>query len=152
MEAQRRKDTKLTVIDSETERLAREIVDSVFKIHNYFGPGLLESIYESALCRELEKKKIKFIRQQSVPVFYEGDLLGEGFRADIIVEEKILVELKSCEKLLPVHKAQTLSYIRLSEKPLGFLINFNNTIIKNGIVRLINERLGSSSLSANNAI
>lgn len=140
MESQSRKVAKLTVIDSETERLAGEVVDSCFKIHNYFGPGMLESIYESALCKELDKRNLRYVRQQPVPVFYEGDLLGDGFRADIVVENKILLELKACEKLLPVHRAQTLSYTRLLNCSLGFLVNFNNGLIKNGIVRIINDR------------
>ena len=143
MESQSRKVAKLTVIDDDIERIASKVVDSVFKVHQYFGAGMLESIYESALCRELEKNKISFVSQVSIPVFYDDELLGDGFRADIIIEDSILLELKACEKLLPVHRAQTLSYMRLSNKPLGFLINFNNQMIKNGIVRIINDRFAS---------
>lgn len=143
MESQRREDTKLTVIDVKTERLASAIVDAVFKVHNYFGPGMLESIYEAALCKEFEKRNIQYIRQTPIPVFYEGDLLGDGFRADIIVENTIILELKACEKLLPIHRAQILSYTRLLNCPLGFLVNFNNSLIKNGIVRIINDRFAT---------
>ncbi len=143
MESQSHKVAKLTVVDAETERLAEDIVDSAFKVHQYFGSGMLESIYEAALCKEFDRRNINYIRQQPVPVFYDGELLGDGFRADIIVEDKLLLELKACEKLLPVHRAQTLSYIRAANMQLGFLINFNNTIIKNGIVRIINDRLAS---------
>ncbi len=140
MESQSREDAKLTLIDAKTEILAKQIVDAVFKVHEYFGAGMLESIYEAALCKEFDKRNINYIRQQSIPVFYDGDLLGDGFRADIVVEDTILIELKACEKLLPVHRAQTLSYVRLTNKSLGFLINFNNKLIKNGIVRIINDR------------
>lgn len=140
MEAQRREDAKLTVIDGDIEAIASEIVDAAFKVHSHFGPGLLESIYEKALCKELKKRDVTFVSQYGVPVFYEDELLGDGFVADIVVEDKIVLELKACEKLLPIHKMQTLSYARLLNYPLGFLINFNNGIIKNGIVRIINDR------------
>lgn len=143
MESQSREGAKLTVINDQTERLAANIVDCIFKIHQYFGPGMLESLYERALCKELSKRGLSFERQTQIAVFYEGELLEEGFRADIIVENRILLELKACEKLLPVHRAQTLSYIRLGNKPLGFLINFNVPVIKNGIVRIINDRFAS---------
>lgn len=146
MESQSHEDTKLTVIDFKTEALATEVVDSCFKVHSFFGPGMLESIYESALCKEFEKRNIPYTRQQTIPVFYEGELVGDGFRADIIIDEKILLEIKACESLLPVHRAQILSYLRLANLPLGFLINFNNSIIKNGIVRIINDRFEPSRL------
>lgn len=140
MESQSHKVAKLTVIDANTERLAAKIVDAAFTVHKYFGPGMLESIYESAMCKELSKRGLSVKRQVSIPVYYENELLDEGFRADLIVEDTILIELKACEKLLPVHRAQTLSYMRLINKPLGFLMNFNVPVIKNGLVRLINDR------------
>lgn len=143
MESQSRKVVKLTVLDAEIELLAKEVVDSAFKIHDYFGTGMLESIYEAAFCKELQKRNISFVKQQSVPVMYDNEILGDGFRADITVEGKILLELKAVEKLLPVHRAQTLSYTRLLNYPLGFLVNFNNPLIKNGIVRIINDRFAS---------
>ena len=140
MESQSRKDTKLTVIDGTIEALASQIVDAAFKVHDYFGSGMLESIYEKALCKELEKRKLSYVKQMGITLFYEGEDLGEGFRADLVVEDTILLELKACEKLLPIHKAQTLSYMRFANLPLGFLINFNVPLIKNGIVRVINDR------------
>lgn len=146
METQSLKAAKLTVIESSVETIASKVVDAAFAVHKYFGPGMLESLYEAALCRELEKKALKFVKQQTIPVFYQGILLADGFRADIIVEESILLELKACEKLLPVHRAQTLSYLRLSNLPLGFLINFNVPVIKSGLVRIINDRFASSRL------
>lgn len=140
MEPQRREDAKVTVIDAEVERLAAEIVDAAFQVHSYFGPGLLESVYEKALYLELKKRNIQCDIQKEIPVYYGDESLGLGFRADLVVEDKIIVELKSVEKLLPIHKAQIISYLRLTNKPLGFLINFNNNLIKNGIVRVINDR------------
>lgn len=143
MEPQRRKDAKLTVVDGETERLATGIVDAAFQVHSYFGPGLLESIYEKALFEELSDRNINCELQKEIPVFYKDKPLGLGFRTDLIVENKIIIELKSTEKLLPIHRAQVISYLKTMNKPLGFLINFNNTIIKNGIVRIINDRFAS---------
>ncbi len=149
-ESQRREDAKLSTIDSQIEGIAKDIVDCAFHVHRYFGPGMLESIYEQALFRALQKKNRNPVRQISVPVYYEGELLDGGFRADIIVNEQILIEIKACENLLPVHRAQTLSYIRLCKLSLGFLINFNVPIIKNGIVRIIDERFASSRLCDSN--
>jgi len=140
LESQRHEDAKLTVIDGDVERFAKDVLDSAFKVHHYFGSGMLESIYEKALCYELDKRDIKNVRQVEIPVFYDEEPLGTGFRADIIVEDKILIEAKACEKLLPVHRAQTLSYLRLANLPLGFLINFNVPVIKNGLVRIINDK------------
>jgi GxxExxY protein len=143
LETQRHEGAKKTEITQATEALASEIVDSAFKVHKYFGPGLLESIYEAALCKEFSKRGLKFTRQVRVPLFYDEEPLDEYFVIDLIVDDKIVLELKACERLLPVHKSQTLSYLYLANKPLGFLINFNNVLIKNGIVRLINERFAS---------
>lgn len=140
MESQSLKVAKLTVIEDTLERIASEVVDCAFQVHQYFGAGMLESIYEAALCKELEKRRLSYARQVMIPILYDGEILGDGFRADLIVENNLLVELKACEKLLPVHRAQTLSYLRLANKPLGFLINFNIPVIKNGIVRIINDR------------
>lgn len=147
MESQSLKDAKLTVIENSIEALASQIVDAVFKVHKHFGPGMLESLYEAALCKEFEKRNLNFTRQELIPVFYEGELLADGFRADIIIQKSILLELKACEMLMPVHRAQTLSYMRLANLPLGFLINFNVPVIKNGLVRIINDRFASSRLS-----
>ncbi len=145
MESQRREDAKLTVIDGKIEKLATEIVDSAFKVHSYFGSGMLESLYEKALYKEFQKRNINANRQVEIPVYYEGELLDIGFRADMIVENSILLEMKACEKLLPIHRAQTLSYLRTANLPLGFLINFNVPIIKNGIVRIINDKFEAQS-------
>ena len=118
--------------------IAEAIVDSCFKVHTVLGPGLLESVYEAALSHELQQRGFHLVRQQAIPVIYEGVLLDEGFRADLIVEDKIILELKSVEQLAAVHKKQLLTYLKLSGKRLGFLVNFGANLIKDGIVRTVN--------------
>ena len=118
--------------------IAKEIVDAAYKIHTTLGPGLLESVYETVLAYELEKKDLKVVRQKFLPVIYESVKLEEGFRTDIIVEGKVIVELKSVETTAPVHKKQLLTYLRLSDLKLGLLINFGSHLIKDGITRVIN--------------
>ena len=118
--------------------IAREIVDAAFHIHKALGPGLLETVYEVVLARELEKRGLSVVRQQPVPIVF-GDLkFDEGFRADLIVEGKVIVELKSVEQIAPVHKKQLLTYLRLADKRLGLLINFGSAVIKDGISRIVN--------------
>jgi GxxExxY protein len=119
--------------------IAKEIVDSAFKIHSTLGPGLLESVYENLLATELKKRKLHVVCQQAIPLVYENLRLAAGFRADLIVEGKVIVEIKSVEQLAPVHKKQLLTYLRLADKRLGLLINFNTALIKDGIVRLANQ-------------
>ena len=119
--------------------VAREIVDAAFKIHISLGAGLLESAYEAVMAYELEKRGLKFERQKPIPIVYEGIRLKEGFRADIIVEDLVIIELKSVENIAPVHKKQLLTYLRLTDKRLGLLINFNTNLIKNGITRIVNN-------------
>lgn len=119
--------------------IAREIVDAAYKIHLGLGAGLLKSVYEAAMAYELQKRGLQFERQKPIPVVYEGMHLGEGFRADFIVENLVIIELKSVEHIAPVHKKQLLTYLRLANKHLGLLINFNTDLIKNGITRLVNN-------------
>ena len=121
------------------EALAKQVVDAAYRIHKAVGPGLLESVYESLLAYELEKRCLSFTRQQPVPLAYEGVLIATAFRADLIVEDKLIVEVKSIETIAPVHKKQLLSYLRLSGKRLGLLINFNSALIKDGITRMANN-------------
>jgi GxxExxY protein len=109
-----------------------------FKIHTTFGPGLLESVYETIMAYELEKRGLSVRRQQAIPVVYEQVRMDLGFRADLIVEGKVVVEIKSVEAIAPVHKKQLLTYLRLTDKRLGLLINFNVELIKNGISRVVN--------------
>jgi len=118
--------------------IATIIVDACFRVHTNLGPGLLESVYESILAYELEKRGLKTTRQQSIPVYYEGIHFDEGFRADLLVEDKVIVELKSVEKVAPVHKKQLLTYLRLTDRRLGLLVNFGENLIKDGITRVVN--------------
>jgi len=118
--------------------IAREIVDAAFKVHTTLGPGLLESVYEAVLAHELRKRSLKVERQAPIPVVYEEVRLEEGFRADLVVQDKVLVELKSVEKVAPVHKKQVLTYLRLANMKLGLLINFGEALIKDGITRVVN--------------
>jgi len=118
--------------------IARQIVDACYKVHTTLGPGLLESVYEAVLFYELTKRGLKVERQVAVPIMYEDVRLEEGFRADLIVEEKVIIELKSVEKAAPVHKKQLLTYLRLADKRLGLLANFGEALIKDGISRVVN--------------
>ncbi len=118
--------------------ISRQVVDAAFKIHTTLGPGLLESVYEAALFYELRQRKLQVIRQKSIPIVYETVYLDEGFRADLIVEDKVIIELKSIETIAPVHKKQVLTYLRLTNLKLGLLINFNDALIKDGIHRIVN--------------
>ena len=120
-------------------QIARIIVDAAFKIHKTLGPGLLESVYEAALKYELQKRGLKVIQQLGVPLQYEGLNLGLGFRIDLLVGEKVVIEVNSLEALAPVHRKQVETYLRLTDLRLGLLINFNVELIKNGIRRVVNR-------------
>jgi GxxExxY protein len=118
------------------EFLAKEIVDIAYKIHIELGPGLLESVYERCFCYELSKRKIPYKRQQKVPIVYDEIEFEEGLRLDILIDDLIIVELKAQENYHPVWEAQLLSYLRLADKKLGFIINFTSPRIKDGIKRM----------------
>ncbi len=118
--------------------IAREIVDAAFHIHKSLGPGLLESVYGVILAYELSERGLKAKRQVPVAIVYNDMKFNEGFRADLIIEEKVIVELKSVEKVVPVHKKQLLTYLRLADKRLGLLINFGSELIRDGISRVVN--------------
>ena len=118
--------------------IATQIVDSAFKIHTKLGPGLLESVYEVVLAYELQKRGLRVARQVPIPITCEGIKFDEGFRADLIVEEKVIVELKSIETVAPVHKKQLVTQLRLTNLKLGLLINFGEELIKDGISRIVN--------------
>ena len=122
----------------ELNKLSGIILDSSIEVHRNLGPGLLESVYEVCLCKELSSRGVKFQRQVSLPVTYKGELLDADFRIDVLVNDKIIVELKAVELLLPVHKAQLLTYLKLANKKLGLLINFNVPRLIDGFVRMIN--------------
>ena len=118
--------------------VAKIVVDAAFKIHTALGPGLLESVYEVVLARELVKRGLRVERQLPVKILYDGVMFDEGFRMDLLVEGVVLVELKSVEQIAPVHKKQLLTYLKLADKRLGLLINFNVALIKDGITRIVN--------------
>ncbi|MDZ7716655.1 MAG: GxxExxY protein [Balneolaceae bacterium] len=115
------------------------IVDACYQIHKKLGPGLLESVYEEILFYELEKRKLSIERQKPIPVYWEKKKMELGFRADLIVENKVLIELKSVESLAGVHYKQVLTYLKLTDLKLGLLVNFNEKLIKTGIKRLVNN-------------
>jgi GxxExxY protein len=119
--------------------VAKQIVDVAFRLHNTYGPGLLESVYEAIMALELRKRGLIVSRQQPIPVVHENVRVGVGFRADLIVENKVVVEIKSIEAIAPVHKKQLLTYLRLTDKKLGLLVNFNVELIKHGISRVVNR-------------
>lgn len=121
----------------ELDVLARQVVDAAFHVHQALGPGLLESAYEVCPCHELARRELKFERQVSVPVEYEGIKLDAGFRIDVLVDQRLIVEIKAVESLLPLHRAQLMTYLRLKRVPLGLLINFNVPRFKDGIRRVI---------------
>lgn len=124
-------------ISAETERIATLVVDAAYAVHKTLGPGLLESVYESCFCYELQKRGVNCQRQVLVPVIYDGIRLNESLRLDVVAEEQVICELKAVEEILPVHHAQLLTYLKLTGKRLGFLINFNVVLIKNGIKRMV---------------
>jgi GxxExxY protein len=118
--------------------IAREVVDAAYRIHTGLGPGLLETVYEVILAYELKKRGLQATRQQAIPIQWESIRFDEGFRADLIVEDKVIVELKSIEAITNVHKKQLLTHLKLAQKRLGLLINFGEELIKDGITRVVN--------------
>ena len=124
-------------LPEQTERVAAEIVDAALKVHKALGLGLLESVYETCMVHELERRGLGVARQVSLPIVYDGLRLESGLRLDLLVEDQIIVEIKSVEIMIPLFQAQLLSYLRLSERRLGFLINFSVPLIKDGIKRMI---------------
>ena len=118
--------------------LARIVVDAAYKLHTTLGPGLLESVYETVLAHELHRRGVPVERQVPIPLEYEGIRFDQAFRADLIVGDRLIVEIKSTEISPPVHKKQLLTYLRLSGRKLGLLINFGSPLIKDGITRIAN--------------
>jgi GxxExxY protein len=120
-------------------KLSAIIVDTAFKVHTKLGPGLLESVYEEILDHELKKRGLKVERQKAIPVVWDDIKMDLGFRADLIIENKVIVEIKSVEKIALVHPKQLLTYLKLTKIKLGLLINFNESYIKSGIKRVVNN-------------
>src|SRR6266853_22775 len=116
--------------------VAKEIVDVAYRMHIALGPGLLESVYETVFASELKKRGLRITRQQPIPIVYEGTRFEIGFRADLVVEDKVIIEIKSIAEIAALHKKQLLTYLRLADKRLGLLINFNVSMIKDGITRI----------------
>lgn len=131
-------DWKRVQIPTEVEQLAKVVIHAAFAVHQELGPGLVESAYEACLSHELRLRGIRHQLQLPMPLLYKGNSVEVGFRADLIVEDRLLVELKAVEKLLPLHTAQVVTYLRLKRFPLGLLINFNEVLIKHGIHRVLN--------------
>ncbi|MCB0531075.1 MAG: GxxExxY protein [Lewinellaceae bacterium] len=119
--------------------LASEVVDAAFVVHKHMGPGLLESIYEHCLMKEFEIRRVPAMRQVPIPLIYRGIELSKNYVVDILVAEEIILELKAVEAILPVHEAQIISHLKLANKRLGFLLNFNVPVMKVGIKRFVNN-------------
>ena len=124
-------------IPQRTEEVARGVIDAAFTVHRELGPGLLESVYEACLCHELTCRGIPFRSQLSLPVMYRGIQVDAGLRLDVLVSECVILELKAVERLLPVHEAQCLTYLKLTKHRLGFVLNFNVPRLKEGIRRIV---------------
>ena len=120
-------------------QLSSKIIGAAIEVHKVLGPGLLESAYEKCLCRELKLRRLSFDAQKPLPVVYKGVEIDCGYKMDLVVKNAIVVELKSCEKIEPIHKAQLLTYLKLSGLNLGLLLNFNVPIMREGITRIVNN-------------
>jgi GxxExxY protein len=123
----------------EINEISGQVVDAAMRVHSALGPGLLESAYEACLVFELHRRGLKAVSQVELPVVYESVKIDVGYCLDILVEDGVIVELKSVDKILPIHQAQLLSYLKLSGKRLGLLINFNTLHLKDGITRMVNN-------------
>jgi len=131
----------------ELNLLSSKVIEAAIKVHSELGPGLLESVYSSCMLVELREMNLDVRSEVPLPVFYRGKKITEdGFRLDLLIEDKIIVELKSLENIQPVHKKQLLTYLRLANKPLGLLINFNEALLKDGITRIINQKRKAESV------
>ena len=128
---------KFDLLPDELEIIGKKIVDSAYNVHKALGPGLLEKVYEVCFCRELEKRGLKYLRQMDIPIVYDGIVFPEGLRLDVLVEDKVVCELKAVDLVNPVWEAQVLSHLKLTGKRLGYLINFNVINIGSGIKRFI---------------
>ena len=128
---------KYTAIPEDVEKVGKAVLDAAFKVHTALGPGLLESVYETTMTYEIRKSGLNVENQVSFPIIYEGAKLDTAFRLDLLVEKCVIVELKSVEKMNPVYEAQLLTYLRLSDIRLGYLINFYVPRLKQGIKRMV---------------
>lgn len=134
---ERLKETNYEKLSEEYEIIGKKIVDAAYTVHKNLGPGLLEKVYEICFCHELEKRKLSYVRQVDIPIVYDNLVFDEGLRLDVLVEDKIICEIKAVELVNPVWDAQILSHLKLTNKRLGYLINFNVVNIGQGIKRFI---------------
>ena len=130
------------------DRTTREIIGAAIDVHKELGPGLLESAYEQCLCHELSLRGLSFRRQSSLPVEYKGIRLDCGYRIDLIVEDLVVVELKTVDHIMPVHEAQLLTYLKLSRHPIGLLINFHVAVLRDGVKRIVHDYYPSAPLAS----
>lgn len=124
---------------TQINKVSGQVIGAAIEVHKNIGPGLLESAYEKCLCRELEIQNIQYKSQVPVPIVYKGENLDCGYRLDLLVEDFLVIELKACERIEPIHKAQLLTYLRLMNKQLGLILNFNVPIMRDGLQRVVNE-------------
>lgn len=132
-------DSAVNMNTKDLNKLSGRIVAAAVEVHKALGPGLLESAYEECLCHELSLRHHSFERQRALPIIYKGKTLDCGYRLDIVVENLIILELKSCERIEPIHKAQLLTYLKLADLSLGLLLNFNVPWMRDGIIRIVNN-------------
>ena len=121
------------------DSISHQVIGAAIEVHRTLGPGLLESIYEAALCMELDERALKVRRQIELPVSYKWRLLDGGYRIDLMVEELVIIEIKAVERLLPVFESQLLTYLKLANKRLGLLVNFNSSVVSNSVRRVVNN-------------
>ena len=124
---------------TDINKLSSKVIGAAIEVHKHLGPGLLESAYEECLCHELQLRDTSYERQKALPLIYKGKELDCGYRLDVVVDNQLIVEMKSVEKIEPIHKAQLLTYLKLSDIRLGLILNFNVTMMKDGIVRMVNN-------------
>lgn len=127
-------------LDLEEDRIAKAVFEAGLEVHKKLGPGLLESCYESCLAKELDLRNINYARQKAISIQYKGLLVDQAFRADLILENKMILEIKSCEQITNLHSAQLMTYMKLLDVRIGFIMNFNTPLFKNGVKRLVLRR------------
>ena len=123
----------------ELNKITAQILDACITVHKEMGPGLLESIYEECLMKEFELRRIKALNQVPIPLFYKGYKLKKDFKADILIEDEVIIEIKSCEGMIPLYSAQIITYLKLADKRVGILVNFNEVLLKDGYKRFVNN-------------
>lgn len=136
----------------ELDRLTEMIIGAAIEVHRQTGPGLLESVYEECLCYELSQLGLRFQRQVQLPIMYKGNRLACGYKMDLVVEDAVVLELKTVDRLMPVHSSQLLTYLKLSSKRVGLLLNFNEPVLKKGLKRLVNQYQDSTKATVTSAL